>query len=231
MNDKKKSIKKILIFTWLLIAIPTFTATIYYNRNSSANNQKQNKPLKNEINQSTQDASTNNHQDIQGTEFSSTNPPTYNHSKPLVQLKPEPKTSFVSPIAEVKSAFPIQPSPTPSQRLSPRTAEPTPTPTILPVDNLAFVKIWGLGNYKNYKVNLKENDTAFSILIRASRENNFTIDYQNYDSLGAFVKCIAGICNDGEYYWAFYYNGQYSTKGASSQLVNNNDITTWEFEN
>lgn len=89
------------------------------------------------------------------------------------------------------------------------------------------VEIQGLSNFQ---VGFRENDTAFSVLLRAGEENNFTISYQNYGSLGAFISCIADVCSYGNYYWAFYYNGQYSSLGASGQPVADNDTTSWKFE-
>ena len=84
------------------------------------------------------------------------------------------------------------------------------------------MEIQGLAKYQ---IELKENDTAFSVLIRTGQ----LIEYQYYEGLGAFVKCIAGICGHDSYYWAFYYNGQYSMVGASSQPVKEGDITAWKF--
>lgn len=113
------------------------------------------------------------------------------------------------------------PTPVPSPASSLITNQ-TPTP-----QKLVTVEIQGLSNFQ---VELQENDTAFSVLLRTAQENNFTVTYQNYGGLGAFVSCIAGVCSHGNYYWAFYYNGQYSSLGASGQPVADNDTTSWKFE-
>jgi len=109
------------------------------------------------------------------------------------------------------------------------TSIPIATPTSTPIpQKTATVEIQGL---PSYKVNLKENDTAFSVLLRASEENNFTLSYQYYGDLGAMINCISGICGGKDQkYWMFYYNGQFSSVGASSQPVFVNDVTTWKFE-
>ena len=91
----------------------------------------------------------------------------------------------------------------------------------------ATVKIGQLGSFQ---VELKENDTAFSILLRAGSENGFDVNYIWYEGLGAFINCIGGICGHDNYYWAFYYNDQYSMVGASNQPVKDKDETTWKFE-
>ena len=79
-------------------------------------------------------------------------------------------------------------------------------------------------------VDLETDDTAFSILLKAGQENGFSVDYQTYEGMGAFVTCISGICGHDNYYWAFYYNGGYSMVGASSQSVKDGDETAWKFE-
>ncbi len=232
MIDKKRSIKKILIFTWLLIAIPVFVLTIYFDRGSSHGLKEKDKPFKNEIDQLDQNTIENN-QDLE--ELSTIEPTSKSTNQSVQIINIETDISNKSPQEGVESSNIdySQSFLTPMPLLSPIIiARPTIsistlTPTPLPIEKIAYINILGLGNYK---VNLKENDTAFSILQRASRENNFTINYQNYNSLGAFIKCIAGVCNNDQYYWTFYYNDQYSTIGVSSQLVRNNDITAWKFE-
>lgn len=100
----------------------------------------------------------------------------------------------------------------------------TPPPVI---SKSTTLKIQG----STYQIEIGENDTAFSVLLRAAEENNFTVSYQNYGSLGVFVSCIAGVCANNNCYWAFYYNGQYSNVGASSQRVFDGDTVLWKLEN
>ena len=83
-------------------------------------------------------------------------------------------------------------------------------------------------NVGSYKVDLKTNDTAFTVLARAASENNFALNYQNYTGMGAFVTGIRDINPTGNQYWSFYYNGKISDVGASSQSVSGGDTTFWE---
>lgn len=129
-------------------------------------------------------------------------------------------------IVEVLSSQNNQPSSTPI---------PSPSSTIIIystplLQRFVTVEIQRLSNYQSYQVELKENDTAFSVLLRAAQENSFTISYQNYGSLGVFVDCIVGVCGSNNSYWAFYYNGEYSAVGASSRRVGDGDITSWKLE-
>ncbi len=122
------------------------------------------------------------------------------------------------------------PTPTSTPTLMAHETTQTNTQTVTRTLQSVTVKIQGSSINKIYQVEFRENDTAFSVLLRAGEENNFTISYQNYGSLGVFVDCIAGVCGGNNYYWAFYYNGQYSDLGASSQPVSPGDITYWRFE-
>lgn len=92
--------------------------------------------------------------------------------------------------------------------------------------NQAVVTIENLGSYR---VDLQNNNNAFTILKEAGAENGFPVEYQEY-SFGVFVTAIGGIKPAGNQYWAFYYNGKYSTVGASSQPIFKNDTTFWKLE-
>jgi len=96
-----------------------------------------------------------------------------------------------------------------------------------PVKNQASVIIDGVGSYK---VDIALNDTAFSILLKAARQNDFSVQSTIYEGLGAFITSIAGITPSGNQYWAFYYNGKYSMKGASAQKISKDDSTFWRLE-
>lgn len=134
---------------------------------------------------------------------------------------------------EVRNEVPTLPTPIPSLAVKKTptptpTSTPTPTPTLTPTPvSQASVAIENVGTYT---VDLELNDTAFSILLRAGLSNNFNVEYQTYEGMGAFVSCIAGICTHDNFYWAFYYNGSYSMVGASVQVVSPGDTTMWKFE-
>lgn len=138
-------------------------------------------------------------------------------------------------------SFRTSPTPTVSQKSKPKlvatslpTAIPTPSSVSTSISTptpqkLATVSIQNLGDYQ---VEIQDDDTAFSILLRAAQKYNFTISYQDYGDMGAFINCIGGICGGKEnYYWMLYYNGRLSGVGASSLPINDRDITTWKFEN
>ena len=129
--------------------------------------------------------------------------------------QPSPQQPSSSPSVPPVNTTPSEPQPQP----------PPPTPEI--PKKKATVEIAQIGSYQ---VELQNEDTAFSILLRAGQENNFPVKYTEYPGLGAFVDCIGGICGHNNYYWAFYYNGTYSQVGASLQPVVENDLASWKFE-
>lgn len=86
--------------------------------------------------------------------------------------------------------------------------------------------IKGVGSYK---IDVKDNDTAFSVLKNIAAQNGFKVEYESYD-FGVFVTSINGIKATGNQYWAFYYNGQYSQVGASIQKVSAGDTIFWQLE-
>lgn len=92
--------------------------------------------------------------------------------------------------------------------------------------NQAVVTIENIGSFR---VDLQENENAFTILKEASTQNGFPLEYQEY-SFGVFITSIGGIKPSGNQYWAFYYNGKYSMVGASDQKINKNDTTFWRLE-
>ncbi|MDO8686758.1 MAG: DUF4430 domain-containing protein [Candidatus Berkelbacteria bacterium] len=92
--------------------------------------------------------------------------------------------------------------------------------------NQATVTIENIGSFR---VNLQENENAFTILKKASVENGFPLEFQEY-SFGVFITSIGSIKPSGNQYWAFYYNGKYSMVGASDQKIINNDTTFWKLE-
>jgi hypothetical protein len=84
-------------------------------------------------------------------------------------------------------------------------------------------------NIGSYKVDLQTGDTAFTILQRASEENNFDLKTTNYSGdLGYMIDSIGNIKPNGNQYWSFYYNGQYAQVGPSSQAISAGDTTFWE---
>ena len=195
-----------------MFAIPIFSLTIYYNRGLLLA-KKQESLIKKET-----PAASNEPANIYTPTPASALPSTITENEIVISSE----TEISAPVPEAQPSPIIQEMP---QTMSP---VPTITPLITPQNQIVYVNIQGLGNFQ---VNLKDSDTAFSVLQRAAEENNFQVGYQNYGSLGIFVSCIANICQDKNHYWAFYHNDEYSLVGASYLKVYANDSTVWKLEN
>ena len=81
-----------------------------------------------------------------------------------------------------------------------------------------------------YSVDLQAGDTAFDVLKRASEQNNFALDYSSDPTYGAFINGINGIMPYNKYYWFFYYNGNSSMVGVSSQPISKGDVIEFRYE-
>lgn len=81
-----------------------------------------------------------------------------------------------------------------------------------------------------YSVDLQAGDAAFDVLKRASEQNNFALDYSTDPTYGAFINGINGIMPYNKYYWFFYYNGNSSKVGVSSQPISKGDVIEFRYE-
>jgi len=80
-----------------------------------------------------------------------------------------------------------------------------------------------------YEVILEEGATAGEALDLVATENNFIVEYLNYD-FGRMVKKISEKEADNQYFWALYYNDEMATVGADSLQLKEGDKTEWKFE-
>lgn len=217
--------KKFFQFTWLPILMVAAIVMIFGGA-SLTQAQRQNRVLEGKINDLSQKIDSLTLVQVAGTSTEnqeSSPPPNFANIQNTSEESLAPTAENIQPTPTPTPNLTPTPTATPKRRLKPA---PTPTPTPIP-QKFVTVEIQGLGSYE---VELEDDDTAFLVLLRAGQQNSFSIDYQNYEGLGIFVNCIGGVCSHDNYYWAFYYNGQYSMVGASAQPVSEGDTTTWKFE-
>jgi hypothetical protein len=77
-----------------------------------------------------------------------------------------------------------------------------------------------------------QGDTAYSLLIRCSEKNSFSVEatyYEQFDStlINTINNAVGGT--DGKY-WQYYVNGELPTIGADKYIISNGDVLTWSFE-
>ena len=81
-------------------------------------------------------------------------------------------------------------------------------------------------------VEINSNATVLEMMERAM--SNAQVDYsgQEFEGLGFLVEEINGVSNDTSEnkYWTLYINGEMAQLGASTQIVNNQDVIEWKYE-
>lgn len=80
-----------------------------------------------------------------------------------------------------------------------------------------------------YEIKINEGDDAFTVLMRAASTKSFSVGYKTY-SFGNMITEIAGKKAEGTYYWALYYNDEYSMAGAGELVVKEGDNIEWRYE-
>jgi len=76
----------------------------------------------------------------------------------------------------------------------------------------------------------EEGMTAFSLLEKASKEQNFTLNAKSYN-MGIFIEAIGDVENgqDGKY-WMYYVNGEMPQVAADKKELKNGDSVEFKFE-
>lgn len=141
------------------------------------------------------------------------------------QLQDVEKLANSKPKQVLAATIEPAPAPVPEPKIVTKTVTKTVVVKAEP-DPEAAVIIEGVGSYQ---VDIEKGDTAFSVLQRAAAAYKFALEYKSYD-FGVFITSIGGIKPEGNKYWAFYYNGKYSSVGASDQKINESDTIYWKLE-
>lgn len=107
--------------------------------------------------------------------------------------------------------------------------QPTSAAEILPSPTVSQQVALSIKSVGDYKINWQENDTAWTIMQRASAKYHFAMTYKIYD-FGIYIMTIGGKVVPQNYYWALYYNENYSMVGVRDLKVNPNDTVAWQLE-
>lgn len=160
--------------------------------------------------------------------------PTVTNTDEIVAKTP-PATATNSP-KKTQSETPIAINSTPTTQSTSEAVETTakldlPTPiatttSVVEPQKTVSLTIQGLGDYQIY---WHKDDTAWDLLKRAAAQYNFAMSYQQF-SFGIYIRKIGQLETHDNFYWALYYNNQYSMLGASDLKINPNDKISWQFE-
>jgi hypothetical protein len=88
----------------------------------------------------------------------------------------------------------------------------------------------GQGNPQESEFVFEEGITAFDLLDKSSKQQNFTLKTKSYDA-GIFIEAIGDVENgqDGKY-WMYYVNGQMPMVAADKQELIKGDKVEFKFE-
>lgn len=90
-------------------------------------------------------------------------------------------------------------------------------------------------NYGNNRLNIYnitiENATVFSVLMKASRQHNFSVEAKYFEQYQShYIYSINSVAEGNNHFWQYYINGNYGTAGADIQPVTNNDYIEWRLQ-
>jgi len=96
--------------------------------------------------------------------------------------------------------------------------------------NVTLILNYGEDNIDEYTVQTTES-TVYSVLIKASEENNFYVVAEYYESFDSYlIESINNVKGEGDMFWQYYVNGEMGMVGANSQTVEDNDVIEWKYE-
>lgn len=154
------------------------------------------------------------------------------------QDQPELTQTQAAPSKTIETSLTptIPPQPTLVTESTP--LEPTPStlvehsPPETPHTIQATLVIQGPGISLKRSMELEENTSVYAFLKQASKKFDFSLKVSQHSSLGAFVEGLAGTVNDpkNNRYWLYYVNGQFASRGVSSQIVKEGDLIQWSYE-
>lgn len=117
-------------------------------------------------------------------------------------------------------------STTPSSQLPNSSPTQTQSQEIKLEQKIANLSIEGVGDYQ---VDWQENDTAWTIMLRAAAKYHFVMSYQKF-AIGIYISRLGDKDTQGTYYWSLYYNNAYSMLGVSDLKIQPNDKISWKYE-
>jgi len=89
---------------------------------------------------------------------------------------------------------------------------------------------YGNDNIDEYTVEIT-SATVYSLLIKASEENNFDVGAEYYEQFDShLIESINSVKGEGNMYWQYYINGELGMLGADAELVEDNDVIEWKYE-
>jgi len=89
----------------------------------------------------------------------------------------------------------------------------------------------GGGELKEYKLEILQNSTVFSLLEELAEKENFEIEASFYPEVGVFVESINGLEGGTDNkWWQYWVNEILGEVAADKKKIKTGDIIEWKFE-
>lgn len=88
---------------------------------------------------------------------------------------------------------------------------------------------YGNNNKIGYEIEVKDGDTAFSVLKDTLENENIYLEIIQYD-FGVFVKKIGELESGAKKSWIYYVNDVSGDKAADQYTLKENDSVLWKYE-
>ena len=83
---------------------------------------------------------------------------------------------------------------------------------------------------KTYNLSVTSGTSLYDAMLKLSQRAEISFNATYYSSIGYFIDEIGGIPNGNGKYWFFYVNGESSTVGVSSYIIQPYDAIEWRFK-
>jgi len=90
----------------------------------------------------------------------------------------------------------------------------------------------GEDDIKEYKLEIFQRSTVFSLLEKLAEKENFTIETSYYPGIGVFIESINGLKGGTDNkWWQYWVNASLGENAADKKEIKTGDVIEWKFEN
>jgi len=87
---------------------------------------------------------------------------------------------------------------------------------------------FGAERIMTFPTNYSKDDTAYSVIEKATKENKLAFQIQEYD-FGKLVLAIDGYSNSSEAFWIYFVNGESGQVAADHYDLKPGDKVEWKY--
>jgi len=96
------------------------------------------------------------------------------------------------------------------------------------IESAVLLIDYGENNVSTYSLDVEDDTTAFSLLVKVTQKENISLETKEYD-FGVFVESINGVVGTSEMAWIYFVNGRSGQIAADQQKVSPGDTVEWRY--